>query len=195
MLLAEHFLLLRSAQKWTKCCCPPVCLERKTASKGTVLIPVQFPLTHITHLQLLISIHWELSFQSLRFPTSRIVTTKFKQTISVEIDETFLFRKSHSMRPGVRSEEFRSGCPETDYYSFKIKIEYDIIIIIIIVITNALEWLSGSECLEIKLGCLVLMAWKLHSPISFPYLAKWNWSLCNKHIFEYFRRSIRKHCR
>lgn len=38
---------------------------------------------------------------------------------------------------------------------------------VFIIIFNALEWLSGSECLEIKLGCLVLMAWKLHAPISF----------------------------
>lgn len=46
--------------------------------------------------------------------------------ISLEIGGTFLFKKSHSTRPEVRAEEFRSECQETDYYSFKIKIEYGI---------------------------------------------------------------------
>lgn len=78
----------------------------------------------------------------------------------LEINSTFLFRKIYLLRNEVRGDESRLGHPEAVCDSFKIKIQNNIFFFF-----NALEPVSGSECLEIKLSCLSLMTWKLHTPV------------------------------
>lgn len=80
----------------------------------------------------------------------------------LEINSTFLFRETHLLRNEVRGDESRLGRPEAVCDSFKIKIQNNIYYFIFF---NALEPVSGSECLEIKLSCLSLMTWKLHTPV------------------------------